>query len=75
MAGARLATGDEFTKPGDTILDPYAGSGSTIVACMKTGRRCIGIEIDPDYLPIIERRVKAAETPLFQGFGVDILGE
>jgi DNA modification methylase len=63
------------SRPGNLILDPFAGSGTTAVACMKTGRRCIAIEIDPRYIAIIERRVKAAETPLFQGFGVDILGE
>lgn len=54
-----------FTKPGDLILDPYAGSGSTLVACAKSGRRAIGIEIDPRYIPIIERRLRDAETPLF----------
>jgi site-specific DNA-methyltransferase (adenine-specific) len=59
------------TKPGDTVLDPFAGSGTTLVACMKTGRKCIGIELDPKYIPIIERRVKSAETPLFQGLDVD----
>lgn len=54
-----------FTKPGDLILDPFAGSGSTLVACQKMGRRCIGIEIDPQYIPITQRRIAAARTPLF----------
>jgi DNA modification methylase len=48
-----------------TILDPFAGSGTTAVACMKTGRRCIAIELDTRYIPTIELRVRGAETPLF----------
>jgi adenine-specific DNA-methyltransferase len=47
------------------ILDPFAGSGSTAVACLKTGRRCIAIESDAKYIPTIQRRVDEARTPLF----------
>lgn len=53
------------SQPDDLILDPFAGSGTTPIACMKTGRRCIVIERDPRYIPIIRRRLKEAETPLF----------
>lgn len=38
-----------MTQPDDIVIDPYMGSGTTGVACMKTGRRFIGIEIDPHY--------------------------
>jgi site-specific DNA-methyltransferase (adenine-specific) len=54
-----------FTKPGDVILDPFAGSGSTLVACLKTGRSGIGIEVDERYIPIINHRTADAMTPLF----------
>ncbi len=57
------------TSPGGLVLDPFAGSGSTLVACQKTGRRGIGIELNEDYIKIIERRVADARTPLFDGTG------
>jgi DNA modification methylase len=53
------------SQPGDVVLDPFGGSGTTAEACLKTGRRCIVIEKDERYIPIIERRVAAARTPLF----------
>lgn len=45
---------------GDTILDPFMGSGTTLVACAKLGRRGIGIELDPGYFDIAVRRVEEA---------------
>jgi DNA modification methylase len=50
----------KLTKPGDTIIDPFMGSGTTGVACMKTGRNFIGIELDADYFRIAEQRIKNA---------------
>ena len=43
-----------------TILDPYMGSGTTLVACAKLGRKGIGIELDEDYFNIAVERVRAA---------------
>ena len=43
-----------------TILDPFMGSGTTLVACAKLGRKGIGIELDPDYFDISCRRVEEA---------------
>lgn len=52
-----------WTPPGCLILDPFTGSGTTGVACMQTGRRFIGIEIDAGYCEIARRRIaEAAET-------------
>lgn len=50
---------------GSLILDPYAGSGTTGVACLKAGYRCILIEKDARYIPVIKRRLADAATPLF----------
>jgi DNA modification methylase len=56
-----------WTNPGDTVLDPFLGSGTVLEACFHTGRRGIGIDISPDYLAIAERRIAAARAamPLF----------
>ena len=45
---------------GETVLDPFMGSGTTGVACVMTGRSFVGIEIDPSYFKIAERRIAGA---------------
>jgi site-specific DNA-methyltransferase (adenine-specific) len=52
---------ENYTKEGDTILDPFMGSGTTGVACVQTGRNFIGIEIDPTYFAIAEKRIADAQ--------------
>ncbi len=56
---------EKFTKPGDTVFDPFMGSGTTGVACVQTGRHFIGIEKDPIYFKIATRRIENTD-PLFQ---------
>jgi hypothetical protein len=46
----------DCTAPGDIVLDGFLGSGSTVIAAERTGRRCYGLELDPGYVDTIIRR-------------------
>jgi site-specific DNA-methyltransferase (adenine-specific) len=48
-----------FTPPGCLILDPYSGAGPVGIACVRTGRRSIGIELEERYCEIAVRRMEA----------------
>jgi len=48
-----------FTQPGDVVLDPFVGSGSTAVACVRLGRYYLGIDVDPGFVELARRRVEA----------------
>jgi DNA modification methylase len=45
-----------WSKKNDSVLEPFCGSGSTLIACEKTGRKCYGSEIDPHYCSVIIKR-------------------
>ena len=49
-----------YTSPGQTVLDPFMGSGSTGVACINTGRKFIGIEKDVHFFEVADKRIQAA---------------
>lgn len=51
----------DFTKPGQTVCDPFMGSGTTGVAAVQAGRAFIGIERDPTYFDIACRRIEDAQ--------------
>ena len=57
-----LAIVEDFTDPGDLILDPFAGSGTTGVACRMLGRRFIGWELNAEYHAIATRRIAGDEA-------------
>jgi modification methylase len=54
-----------FSFTGDTVLDPFCGSGTTMVAAMRTGRNSIGVEIEPEYCRMAARYLKAENSDLF----------
>ena len=49
------------SRPGESVLDPFMGSGTTGVSCMHTGRLLVGIEIDPAYFEIACRRIEDSQ--------------
>lgn len=51
---------EKWSSEGEVILDPFLGSGTTAVACIRTGRKCIGIEKERKYFDIAIRRVEQA---------------
>jgi DNA modification methylase len=53
---------ENSTSPGDIVLDPFMGTGSTGVACANTGRRFIGMELDKQYFDIAVKRIEEAKT-------------
>ena len=54
-----------FSFVGDTVLDPFMGTGTTTAAAAKWGRNSIGIEIDPHYFEMAESRIRSATSTLF----------
>lgn len=58
------------TPPNGVVLEPFAGSGTTIEAALLEGFRCIAIEREADYLPLIEKRItKPLQQSLFDNWG------
>jgi hypothetical protein len=49
----------DCTARGDVVLDPFLGSGTTLIAAERVGRRCCGMELDPIYVDTIIRRWQA----------------
>jgi len=54
----------DFTDPGELICDPFAGSGTTGVACIRLGRRFIGWEKDPGFFEVAVKRLRATKEQI-----------
>lgn len=53
-----------FTKPDDIVLDPFIGSGTTAVAAIQLGRRCLGIDIEETYVELSNQRISETQIRL-----------
>ncbi len=56
-----------FTREGETVMDPFAGTGTTAVACLEMNRNCIAIELNPEYYSIAQKRIAEVQTQLSLG--------
>ena len=55
-----------YSYRGDTVLDPFMGSGTTGVAAVVTGRKWVGYEVDPGYVDLALERIRRAGNPLLK---------
>ena len=53
------------SRPDDVVLDPYAGSGTTLLASQDLGRKWVGVELNPAFVDLIERRISAGTPSMF----------
>ena len=44
---------EDYSRPDDIVLDAFLGSGTTLIACNETGRKCLGMEISEEYYSLI----------------------
>ncbi len=62
-----------FSFVGETVLDPFLGSGTTTLAAKKLGRNSVGYEINKEFLPIIKEKIGADKEELFGGVTFEII--
>ncbi len=61
-----------FSFVGDTVLDPFMGTGTTTVAAAKWGRDSIGFEVDSHYLKFAENRIVRETSSLFSKIDISV---
>jgi len=55
------------SREGDMVLDPFLGSGTTAVACIRSGRKCVGIEMDSSWMQVARSRIAEANGAMKDG--------
>lgn len=65
-----MALVEDFTDPGDLVIDPFAGAGTTVLAAFIAGRKGVGCEIDPNYAQAANARIAAYEKQLVESCAI-----
>jgi modification methylase len=61
-----------FSFVGDTVLDPFLGTGTTSIAAAKWGRNSVGVEVDPNYFELAHRRIVSESSSLFSAVTIEV---
>jgi len=64
-----------FSIEGDTVLDPFLGTGTTALAAKEVNRNCVGYEINPNLFPVIKRKIGISQHSLGKGADVNLIVE
>jgi DNA modification methylase len=64
-----------FSFVGDTVLDPFLGTGTTTVAAAKWGRNSVGFEVDSHYFKLAQKRIAQETSSLFRSTRISIVAE
>ena len=62
-----------FSFVGDTVLDPFCGTGTTMVAALKAGRNSVGVEVEPAYYEMAAKRLEKEKSNLFADVELDLI--
>ena len=64
---------EPYTEAGECVIDPFLGSGTTLIAAEKLGRVCYGIELEPRYVDVALRRwaQMTGEVPVLEAVGTE----
>jgi site-specific DNA-methyltransferase (adenine-specific) len=62
-----------FSFVDDNVLDPFCGTGTTMLAAMRTERNSIGVDIDPHYIDLAERRLLSETQGLFPTCRLEVI--
>jgi site-specific DNA-methyltransferase (adenine-specific) len=62
-----------FSFTGDTVLDPFVGTGTTMLAAMQWGRNSMGYEVDPKYFELAAKKLSAESNDFYRKHNLELI--